>query len=190
MIRCFVAIPLPDDVLAQIGEVSRQIKKLGIDARFPRPESIHLTLKFLGDVQESAVPGILETMREEVCEYEPFNVRVRKAGAFPHLADPRVVWLGVESGEELRKMQSGVESGLAGLGFKKDKRRFSPHLTLARVKSRHMIANLMHYLESRGPEIELGSFPVRNVILFRSELRPSGAVYSHLGSAALEQAGF
>ena len=187
MIRCFVAIPLPDDVLVQIVEVSRQLKKLGIDARFPRAESIHLTLKFLGDVQESAVPDILRMMKDEVCEYEPFNVSVRKAGAFPHLADPRVVWLGVEPEEELRKLQSGVESGLAGLEFKKDKRQFSPHLTLARVKSRHMIANLMHYLESQGPKIELGSFFVRTVVLYRSELRPSGAVYSHLGSAALKQ---
>ena len=186
MIRCFVAIPLPGDVLAQIGEVSHQLKKLSIDARFPRPESIHLTLKFLGDVQESAVPDILETMKEKVCKYESFEVSVRNAGAFPHLANPRVVWLGVEPEEELEKLQSSVESGLVELGFEKEKRRFSPHLTLARVKSRHMIANLMHYLELHGSKIDLGSFLVRTVVLYRSELRPSGAVYSRLGSAALK----
>jgi len=186
MSRCFVAIPLPGDVLAQIGEVSRQLRKLSIDARFPRPESIHLTLKFLGDVQESAVQDILETMNEEVCKYESFEVSVRKAGAFPHLANPRVVWLGVEPEEELEKLQSSVESGLVELGFEKEKRRFSPHLTLARVKSRHMIANLMHYLELHGSKIDLGSFLVRTVVLYRSELRPSGAVYSRLGSAALK----
>ncbi len=187
MIRCFVAIPLPGEVLAQIGEVSSQLRKLSLDARFPRPEAIHLTLKFLGNVQESAIPDILKTMKERVCEYQPFEVSVRKAGAFPQLANPRVVWLGVEPEEELSKLQSSVEIGLVELGFEKEKRRFSPHLTLARVKSRHMIANLMHYLELHGSKIELGSFLVRTVVLYRSELRPNGAVYSRLGSATLKQ---
>ena len=185
MIRCFVAIPLPEDVLAEIGRVSRQLRDLSIDARFPRPESIHLTLKFLGDVRESAIPDILDTVKERVSRHEPFKVNVRKAGVFPHLANPRVVWLGVEPEEELRKVQSSVEDGLVEVGFEKERRRFSPHLTLARIKSRRMIANLMHYVEVHGPSLELGGFVVGTVILYRSELRPDGAVYSHLGSAAL-----
>lgn len=185
MIRCFVAIPLPEDILAELDRVSRQLRDLGIDARFPRPESIHLTLKFLGDVPESVIPDILTTLEARVSRHEPFEVNVRKAGVFPHLANPRVVWLGIEPEDELRQLQLSVEKGLVELGFEKERRRFSPHLTLARVKSRRMIANLMHYVEVHGPSLELGSFAVGTVILYRSELRPDGAVYSQLGSAAL-----
>lgn len=185
MIRCFVAIPLPDHIVERIAEVSDQLKRLGIDARFPRPESIHLTLKFLGDVEEFRVSVVLDALERAVSQFEAFEIVIRGTGTFPHLANPRVVWLGVELTVELRELQASVEEALTPLGFEIEKRRFSPHLTLARVKSRRMIANLMHFLEDRGQSIEVGSFLADKVILFRSELRSEGAVYRSLGSTAL-----
>jgi RNA 2',3'-cyclic 3'-phosphodiesterase len=181
VIRAFVAVEIPEDLRAALTSTIGALERLGIDARMSRPESIHLTLKFLGDIEEAQIGAIESTLREVLEDRSTFPVRIGGLGAFPYLANARVVWVGVDGGEALSQLQHRVDTGLSKLGFVPEKRKFKPHLTLARVKSRHNIAALIHYVES-ARSLDLGEFTARQLHLFRSILRPDGARYSKLVS--------
>ncbi len=184
MIRAFVAIEIPEQLRIALASTIGALEKLHLEARLARPESIHLTLKFLGDIEESGI-GAIETVLRGVLEgRSPFSIRVGGLGAFPYLANARVVWVGVDGGKALQELRQDVETGLSKLGFSPEKRAFQPHLTLARVKSRHNIAALIHYVES-AQSVDLGEFTAGQLHLYRSVLRPDGAQYSKLVSLDL-----
>lgn len=186
MIRAFVAIALPEQVRQRLLELGGRLRALGLSGSFPRAESLHLTLKFLGEVQEQSVTGIGEVM-ERVCrDIPPFELEVRGLGVFPHPAKPRVVWIGVSDCESLSLLHSGLEDGFQSLGFPREPRSFQPHLTMVRLKSSENLRKLTAYLDEAGRDEEAGTFEVAAIHLFRSELRPDGARYSRLRSAALE----
>ena len=190
MIRSFVAIAVPDRVRSGLGELMRRMGDLGIDARFPRPEAMHLTLKFLGDIEEAQVPLIGEALEEVAQRVQPFILSIEGLGAFPHLSNPSVVWTGIHcQGPFLSELQRSVEAELLGLGFPKEGRSFRPHLTLARVRSRRKIALLMDFVERCGSQVDLGSFVATEFHLFRSILRPEGAQYHCLRSFGLSNPG-
>ena len=181
MIRAFIAIEIPGDLRDALASTVSELEKLHIDARFSRPESIHLTLKFLGDIEESRIGEIENALRELLQDRTAFSIRVGGLGAFPYLANPRVVWVGVDGGTALQELQHDVEVGLSKLGFPPEKRAFTAHLTLARVKSRRNVAALIHYVES-AESGDLGEFEARQLHLYQSILRPEGARYSKLVS--------
>jgi 2'-5' RNA ligase len=159
---------------------------LGIDARYPRPEALHLTLKFLGDIEESQVPLIGEVLEGVAQRSRQFNLSIEGLGVFPHLSNPSVVWTGIQcEGPFLLQLQQSMDAGLLGLGFPKEGRAFRPHLTLARVRSRRKIALLMDFVERSGAQVDLGSFVAAEFHLFRSILRPEGAQYHRLQSFEL-----
>lgn len=184
MIRAFVAIEIPEDLRSALASTIGALEKLRIDARLSRSESIHLTLKFLGDIEESQVGAIETALREVLEDRSPFSIRVGGLGAFPYLANPRIVWVGVDGEKALPELQHDVEVGLSKVGFSPEKRAFQPHLTLARVKSRRNIAALIHHVES-AQSLDLGEFTARQLHLYRSVLRPDGARYSKLVSLDL-----
>lgn len=185
MIRAFIAIALPDDLKARLGEVSRRLKSLGLVGSFPKPESIHLTLKFLGDVSEADINRIDDAMREAASGAQPFQATVGGLGTFPNPSNPRVVWVGVEEGEWLAPLQAAVEKALEGLGFPPEERPFSPHLTLARLKSRENVRALAAFMNEDAARRPLGPLSVDSIHLLRSELRPDGARYTRLRSVPL-----
>lgn len=189
MIRAFVAIEIPTSLRESLERTMRRLQRLDLDARFSRPESLHLTLKFLGDIREDQVDAIGIALAEAARVRDPFPISVAGLGAFPQLADPRVVWVGIDGGSPLEELQRAVETGLSDLGFAADTRSFQPHLTLARVKSRHNIAALIHHLESERLGEPLGDFVAREVHLYRSVLRPDGARYTKLVSQQLINGG-
>lgn len=188
MIRSFVAIALPDHLQARLGEVSSELKRLDLHASFPRPEAMHLTLKFLGDIREEQVDDISAALNEAANGVEEFEVSIRKLGCFPHAANPRVAWAGVELCPGLRKLAVNAETELAKVGFAPEQRPFSPHLTLARIKSRQNVARLSRYLETDGATLELGRFLVSEFYLYKSTLLPAGARYERLAGFPLEKA--
>ncbi|MFZ0427010.1 MAG: RNA 2',3'-cyclic phosphodiesterase [Acidobacteriota bacterium] len=187
MIRAFVAIEMPEDLRHELSESIAALGRLGADVRLSRPESVHLTLKFLGDIEEHQVVPIGKALSELAGNQAAFRVRIGGLGAFPYLANPRVIWIGVDGGSPLQVVQGAVEERLAPLGFPPEKRPFQPHLTLARVKSRHNVAALIHYVESHQAEAPAGEFVARQLHLYQSLLRPEGAQYRKLVTADLIQ---
>jgi 2'-5' RNA ligase len=195
MLRAFIAIQLSDEMKRQIGSVQAELKrevsgsgrggkgvKIG-KIGWVQPEGIHLTLKFLGDIQETQVDAVREILHKAAASARPFTLEARGLGAFPNPRAPRVIWLGLHGSSddmtELQRLQAAVEDGVAGLGFPKEGRAFTPHLTLARIRDRVEAGTLEPVLAAQQNRV-VGGFAASSVELIKSELHPSGAVYTTL----------
>lgn len=185
MIRAFVAIALPEDILSRVEAVCRRLGKLDLEGRFPTIDSIHLTLKFLGDLDEKEIQIARQVVEESVQGVAPFEIEIRSLGVFPHPGNPRVVWMGVGSGEQLPALHRRIEEGFAGRGFARDHRQFHPHLTLCRLKTRRNCRGLIEYLQGEGSSEQAGVTTVKAVYLYQSTLRPEGAEYRQLATSKL-----
>jgi 2'-5' RNA ligase len=149
------------------------------------PEKIHLTLKFFGGIEESRIDPIFKAIEEPIRNTALFSLKVRGVGAFPHLKNPRVIWMGlVDEREALISLQKQIETQLEKIGFQPEDRPFHPHLTLGRMKSSRGKEELVERMEEHKEE-EFGDIPVERVTLFQSDLRPSGPVYTSLGDVKL-----
>ncbi len=189
-VRCFIAIGLTDEVKAGLKDLQAQLKSGGqAPVKWVDPYSIHLTLKFLGDVDADKIIPITAAIEEAVRGVAPFSLRVEGLGAFPNLRRVQVVWVGV-GGEvdKLAHLQQRLESSLAGLGFAPEKRRFAPHLTLARVRDRASLDEREGLGELiAGTKFEPAySFPAETVSLMKSQLTREGAIYSRISAAELK----
>lgn len=189
-IRSFVAIPLGEELHR---ELDRLLRRLQADAppgavKWVPAANIHLTLKFLGDIPPEQVEPILAALRKEVTELAPFSFFIEGFGCFPGLRRPRVLWAGVqERTGQLQALQARVERALNPLGFPPEDRAFSPHLTLGRVRDGVRPAELreISQLIERTQVGQLGEQMVQRVVLFRSDLRPAGPIYTPLGEVPL-----
>ncbi len=178
-------------------ELAEQIVHLKHDIptrliRWVRPEGIHLTLKFLGDVPIDRIDQISITLKRICLEHVPFTVEVREFGCFPNFRRPRVLWIGVQDlSTRLSHLQGEIEDGLSKLGFEREARRFHPHLTVGRVKhfrDHRESQRLATALEDVKID-DIGQLDVNDVSLMKSELKPTGAVYSRLVTARLGGSG-
>ena len=186
MIRSFLAIELPDQILNKIGEVQKDLKSSRADVRWVSPEKIHLTLKFFGNIEEAMIDSIINAIEGPVHKTPPFSLLARGMGAFPHLKNPRVIWMGlVDPKGVLAPFQKEVELKLREIGFEPENRAFQPHLTLGRVNSNRGRNELVGTV-GKHVEEEFGEFVVERVILFKSDLRPSGPIYTPLREVKLE----
>jgi RNA 2',3'-cyclic 3'-phosphodiesterase len=180
LIRSFLAIELPEPILKKIGEVQEDLKSAHAGVGWTNPEKIHLTLKFFGNIEESRIDPIFKSIEEPVRKTLPFSLKVRGVGAFPHLKNPRVIWIGlVEEREILTSFQKQIETQLEKVGFQPENRPFHPHLTLGRMKSSRGKEELVGRME-RHKEEEFGDFQAERVVLFKSDLRPSGPIHTPL----------
>ena len=179
MIRCFLAIDLPEDLRPGLALVQGELKKAQADVRWVPPGNIHITLKFFGNVTDAEVPPIINTAREVAAQQAPLTLKVTGAGAFPNTRSPRVVWLGL-GGDLLPLTQFfyRLEKALAQLDYPPEGRAFNPHLTLGRVRSPEGRAQLSRALEKLV--VDWPPFPVRELILFQSVLSPQGSKYTPL----------
>ena len=189
MFRAFIAIQLSDDLKRQIdrlqADLRRQVSKLGASGEigWVKSAGIHLTLKFLGETEEAQVEALGAVLREAASKGEPFTLEARGVSAFPNVRAPRVIWLGLHGEsramDALSRLQAAVDDGAVKLGFPKESRAFAPHLTLARVRDRRPGGPLERVLaESRDRVV--GGWTAGSVSLIKSDLRPSGAVYTTL----------
>jgi 2'-5' RNA ligase len=184
--RIFIAIELPAEIKQAIARVQDQLRKSGADANWTRPEGIHLTLKFLGEVEESRVPAIGDALDEAAKGSGLLRIEVAGAGAFPNLKVPRVLWFGVHGDtEKLAALQSAVEEALVRAGFDREERKFSPHLTLARIRFPKPRDDWQRKIENIR-DMKLGGFEADHVSLMKSELRREGAVYTEVGRVELK----
>ncbi len=179
-IRSFIAIELSEVLRHNIKHLLDEFKKSAADVKWVRPEGIHLTLKFLGSVSHENLEKIAEAITPVVATYEPFHLTAHGVGCFPSSRNPRVVWIGLgDQGEKVSRLQREIEAKTAELGFPPEGRPFKPHLTLGRVRSPRKKDTLIAMLEKKS-QIDLGPFLADKVILFRSDLRPDGAVYTKI----------
>ncbi|HYZ90833.1 MAG TPA: RNA 2',3'-cyclic phosphodiesterase [Actinomycetota bacterium] len=174
--RLFVAVDVPERIKQSIesGIVGMLRDRLP-DARWTRPQGRHLTLKFLGNVDDERVGEIGEALRAVARKHRPFDASFDDIGGFPNLSRPRVLWIGVgEGADPMSALAAGIESGLEPLGFEPEGRPFRGHFTLARFPKPRVIGAL--------PELDVPSdiFGVSDVVLFRSQLHPKGARYTAL----------
>ena len=184
-IRSFLAIELPSAIAKGIERVQDDLKRSHADVRWVEPGRIHLTLKFFGNIDEEACDGIVDAVGKAVSEVKPFSLTVKGLGAFPSIRNPRVIWLGVEDGGGvLKPLQGAVEKNLGRIGYPGEEREFKPHLTLGRVRSGKGKPELLGRLEDLLG-IHLGEFRVDRLVLFKSDLRPTGPIYTELRALKL-----
>jgi len=180
LIRSFLAIELPKPILKKIEEVQGDLRSTHADVRWVSPEKIHLTLKFFGNIEESRIDLILKSIEEPIRDTSPFSLNVHGIGAFPHLKNPRVIWMGLVDGkEDLASFQKQIEKQLEKIGFQPEDRPFHPHLTLGRMKSSQGKEELVGRMEKYREE-EFGDFQVERATLFKSNLRPTGPIHTPL----------
>jgi 2'-5' RNA ligase len=178
--RLFIAVPIPEQIQVRLSEMVSDLKKSYSTIRWIPHGNLHLTLKFLGEVSEQAVPKIQECMLKVVKETHllPFEIYLAGVGAFPNPIRPRVIWVGIMRGEEeLAKLANGLENELESLGFLREERSFKPHLTIGRVREPKMIKGFKEKT-SAFEKTSFASFSGSMISLMQSVLNPKGAVYT------------
>jgi 2'-5' RNA ligase len=193
VIRAFIAISLSKEVHQGLEQVLQEMKSRlpGSAVRWVPAENIHLTIKFLGEVSTASLKMLTTMMQTEAARHPQFEFSVGGLGAFPSPRRPRVIWIGIEAPAELASLQRGVETEMARLGYAPEDRPFSPHLTLGRV-TRNANPDELHQLSNVLETYKVGFLGVTRVQaihLFRSDLQPSGAIYTRLHSAPLSPVG-
>jgi 2'-5' RNA ligase len=184
-IRTFIAVELPEKIISSISRVQENVRSYGFKIRWVRPENIHLTLKFLGNVKKADIEKVGEAIFESVKEYSPITLRAKGIGTFPGIKRPRVIWVGISGQLDLLVgLHKTLDEKLEAIGFPKENRSFRGHLTMGRVKAKIDPKRFGDALdELAGFESE--SFVADRIILFKSELKPTGAVYTKLVEASL-----
>jgi 2'-5' RNA ligase len=182
--RIFIATEVSDRIIKEITDIQDRLKDNGDRVSWIKPGNIHLTLRFLGDIEKNRIEDIHRAMLQSVSEMDPLNISVRGIGVFPNLKNPRVIWLGVMDVEKLNIICKALERELCMAGFEKEARNFHPHITFGRVK---YLSNKKAFKESvenlKG--VELGNLIIKRILLFKSELKPSGAIHTRLKEAKL-----
>ena len=190
LLRAFIAVELPLDVRQVIYEATSKLRQqVGTLVRWVSIDNLHLTLKFLGDVSPANVDMISQMLRAETGLFNCFELRLSGLGSFPNLKRPRVIYIGIQAPLALETLQRGIESASRRLGYEAEERGFSPHLTLGRVKQNVTATEqqvIRRALEDTKIDF-LGTARVDSVQLFKSDLRPSGSVYTRLYTAPLRK---
>lgn len=188
-VRCFIAIELPDEVKAELSHLQAQLKAgepPGV--KWVDPNGVHLTLKFLGNVATGRIDQITQAIEAAARGMSPFDLEVKGVGVFPNLRRVQIVWVGI-GGEvdKLGQLQQHIESNLARLGFATEKRAFTPHLTLARLRDWVSPDDRQRFGQFIA-STKLGegySFKVDAISLMKSQLTREGAIYSQISSVKL-----
>jgi len=186
-LRTFIAIDVPPAVLDTITRIQNRFKSLGVHASWVKPGNIHLTLKFLGDTDPDRIPGIQNKLAETLAPFAPFRLSLNSAGVFPNTKSPRVLWVDLKDDDgALETLQTGIEKALESAGFPLEQRSFSPHLTLARIKSPKGKKELKNELDAVNQEgITPHPFDVGEIKLYESQLTPKGSIYTVLANFKL-----
>ena len=192
VLRAFIAIELSNETHNAIQDQTARLRdSLGPDlVRWIPISNIHLTLKFLGDIADTHVDFLKQMLAYEMDPYSGFDLQVGGLGAFPTSRQPRVLWIGLHAPAVLASIQRAIESGATRLGYEKEARPFSPHLTIGRIRQ-NVSPDDLHKIRVGLESQQLGNIAtnrVDSVQLFKSELQPGGSVYTRLFSAKLKPA--
>ncbi|GIW47999.1 MAG: RNA 2',3'-cyclic phosphodiesterase [Deltaproteobacteria bacterium] len=171
--RVFIAALIPEDTKLEIKRYVDEVKRCWDGVKWEDPKKFHITLKFLGEIEEARVEDIKGVLSEVVGAYSPFNVTASGLGGFPDLRRPRVIFVDLLENKEFESFQRDIEEGLTRAGFKREERPFVSHITVGRVKGRAV-------LRSALPTMRPLSFSISEVAVMRSILKKEGSVYTPL----------
>ena len=184
-IRCFIAIKIPETIQNQLARIQGTLQKQIQKASWVKPGNIHLTLKFLGDVDPKDLESIGEAIEGVAIRHRSFSLRIGGLGTFPNFVRPRVMWTGVTvGGERVSALAQDINVALSYCGFSLETKKFNPHLTIARLKER---IDLRPYTNQyrQYDRIDGAEMSVNTISLIQSQLHPTGAIYSTLQSHSL-----
>ncbi len=186
LIRSFIAIPLPAEIQTKLEEFARIYHITQRNGFRPvKSSNIHLTLKFLGDATPEQIDSVKTCLVEIVRGQNQFRIEFKGIGAFPNWNQPRVIWIGMHAPFELEKLFKIIDQSTEKIGFPSEGRKFSPHLTLARVNSSMTdpsFSQVIQTLKSLEPQPKIGEMTASQIHLYKSDLQPGGPVYSILSS--------
>lgn len=184
-IRSFIAVDTAPEVKAAIVDVEERLRATNVEVRWESIEKFHITLKFLGNVEEAKLHSLENRLEEVLRPFSAFTMTYHGVGCFPNQHHPRVVWIGAENEDgTLRRIQGTIEEVSESFGFQREERQFHPHITIGRVKGAKNLKALVSELGNTtfGPHSSL----VKEVLLMKSDLKPSGSVYTVLRTIHLK----
>ena len=186
-LRCFLAFELPEAVRDLLKGLLAHLKTRPLDVRWVSPQNIHLTMVFLGNIPEDSLGSIKEAVGKTCRKYGPFEAGLTRVGFFGSKRSPRVLWVGM-SGDihHLANFRDALLKALGPFGIKKETRPFRPHLTLGRFRKGAVGDNLLDTVLDEYSHIEAGTWILKELVLFKSQLTPKGAIYTKLCSWPLE----
>ncbi len=177
--RTFIAVELIAELKKKIEELQNPLKRINTDVSWVKSGNVHATLKFLGEVPEEKIEKVFEETKLALEGMKVFKLSLRDLGCFPNLKRPKVIWIGVDKGkQELSLMQKKIEDEMGKIGFLKEDREFSPHLTIGRVKSPKNIDKLTELIKNTSFQTE--EIEIKEVVVMKSDLHPAGAIYTPL----------
>jgi RNA 2',3'-cyclic 3'-phosphodiesterase len=178
--RTFIAIELPQDIKGAISRMQAKLKASGADVKWVAPSNMHLTLKFLGEIDDKTKDGICGLLKEIASNTPPFTVKLGGLDAFPDLRAPRIIWVGLAQGHDQTKaIADQLENNLEKFGISKETKPFSSHITIGRVRSQKNMGHLTRNLSEMETNVtkKTGEFQAGKITLFKSTLLPHGPVY-------------
>lgn len=184
-LRAFVAVPIPDAVTHFLAQIQARLRSSQINIRWVKNNNIHLTLKFLGDIDPSRIPLIAAQMNAAASLFPSFSLKAKGVGVFPNRRRARVLWVGLTGDcDRLRAIQANLETGLESIGFAREPRDFYAHLTIGRPRQ-HIDGQAIGAVLESMKTTTSDPFRVDRLKLYESMLKPAGAVYSVLHTARL-----
>jgi len=182
--RLFIALPLTKEIEEALGKIIFVLKQKSGRVKWVAPKNIHLTVKFLGEVNENKIDSIKSSIQTIALKYQRVDCTIDAIGGFPNLSRPRVIWAGLTGQVQvLENIVHDVEEETFKLGFPKEEKRFTPHLTLGRIKENYGLDDLVSYIKTY--QMESLNCPISTLSLFKSTLTPAGPIYDRLLEAEL-----
>jgi len=177
VVRTFICIEIPESIKQRIDHFQKTLKAIDAQVSWTKPSNIHLTLKFLGAVEATRIQRVAGAVERAAAGINRFEIEVGGAGCFPSPENPRVFWIGISDvPDALKQLYANLEDELAREGFAREKRKFSPHLTIGRLRGPKNATELAEALIENGFKAE--TFKATEVIVMRSDLKPSGSIYT------------
>ena len=186
MIRSFIAIDIDPHVTESISHAIAELRPIIPAVRWVPATNFHLTIKFLGDIEEARINSVAAVLEEQLRPFPGFSINAKGLGVFPDLRRPRILWVGL-AGTQLLTLVARVESALQALGFVAEKRPFTPHLTIARWRQFDRPSQALSEALAHWRDCEFGETTIDKVVLYQSVLRPAGATYQTLKVVSLNQ---
>ena len=184
-VRLFVAVEIPEETREKLAELQDKLKKVDADVGWVAPENLHITLKFIGYIDEEKIDTVINIMNDSVTHIKPFDLSYVGVGIFPTEKNPRVIFADIiDSGGILAKIHERLDNQLMALGVEHEERKFEAHLTLGRIKTRRNVRKLVEGLNSYNG-FNFGSEHITQVVLMKSDLSPNGPKYTKLNSVDL-----
>ncbi|MEW6664598.1 MAG: RNA 2',3'-cyclic phosphodiesterase [Thermodesulfobacteriota bacterium] len=182
-IRSFLAFEQPPEIRAILDRVSGELRRSRLDVRWVKPENIHLTIVFLGNIRSEYVEAMEDPLRKLCLTTGPFQISLKGAGCFPNSRRPRVLWIGLEGDlERMGRFRDFLQDEMQPFGARREDRAFRAHLTLGRFRSPERADRELDEILARYRDLTSPVCPLKELILFKSELRPGGSVYTRLKS--------